>query len=144
MSSTANASATAEVQAEALRATSIGLAVTANDFQKSLAWYQNALGFSVQFPYERDGVTFGASIVCGDTRISLNQDDGKKGVNRVKGQGCHFYFNTNQSVDAVAAHAKAAGANITEGPSDKPWGVRSFSTTDPDGFLITVQKRLDG
>jgi uncharacterized glyoxalase superfamily protein PhnB len=98
----------------------------------------------VQFPYERDGVTLGASIVCGDTRISLNQDDGKKGVNRLKGQGCHFYFNTNQSVDAVAAHANAAGANITEGPSDKPWGVRSFSTADPDGFVITVQKRLDG
>jgi uncharacterized glyoxalase superfamily protein PhnB len=142
MISNVDASATSEVQPEALEATSIGLAVTANDFQKSLAWYQNVLGFSVQMPYVRDGVTFGASIVCGETRISLNQDDGKKGVNRVKGQGCHFYLNTQQNVDAVAAYAKAAGAEISEGPSDKPWGVRSFSTVDPDGFLITVQKPL--
>jgi catechol 2,3-dioxygenase-like lactoylglutathione lyase family enzyme len=132
------------VQAEALKATGIGLAVTANDFQKSLAWYQNVLGFSVQFPYERDGVTFGASIVCGNARISLNQDDGKKGLNRVKGQGSHFYFQTDQDVDAVAAHAKSAGGEITEGPSDKPWGVRSFSTLDPDGFLITVSRPLGG
>jgi uncharacterized glyoxalase superfamily protein PhnB len=142
MTSNVDAPATAVVPAEALNATSISLAVTANDFEKSLAWYQNVLGFSVQLPYVRDGVTFGAAIVCGETRISLNQDDGKKGVNRVKGQGCHFYFNTAQDIDAVAAHAKAAGAEIREGPSDKPWGVRSFSTADPDGFLITVQKPL--
>jgi uncharacterized glyoxalase superfamily protein PhnB len=143
MSSNATATESAgTAAAEALQSSGIGLAVTANDLDKSLAWYENVLGFSVAYPYERDGKRVGAAIVSGNARISLNQDDGKKGLNRVKGQGCHFYFNTEQDVDAVAAHAKAAGADISEGPSDKPWGVRSFSTTDPDGFLITVSKRL--
>jgi uncharacterized glyoxalase superfamily protein PhnB len=126
----------------ALHVSSVGLAVTASDFQKSLTWYQNVLGFVVERPYVRDGVTVGAAIVAGSARISLNQDDGKKGRDRVKGQGMRIYFNTQQDIDAIAERASAAGATIEEGPSDKTWGVRSFSISDPDGFGITVARPL--
>ena len=143
MSSAKGATMASDVHSElGLDARGIGLAITASDFQKSLVWYQSVLGFKVDRPYVRDGQTVGAAIVAGGARISLNQDDGKKGANRVKGQGMAIYFNTAQDVDQLAARASAAGATIHEGPSDKAWGVRSFSITDPDGFAITVQRPL--
>jgi uncharacterized glyoxalase superfamily protein PhnB len=129
-------------QPQNLRLRSIGISLTANDFPKSLAFYRDILGFHVERNYERDGKVFGASLVAGDARISLNQDDGKKGMNRVKGQGMRLYLNTAQDIDEVAARIKKAGGKLDDEPADRAWGVRSFSITDPDGFGLTISKPL--
>lgn len=39
-------------------------------------------------------------------------------------------------VDGYYAEAKAAGANITEELSDRPWDMREFATRDPDGNVL--------
>ena len=126
------------IQPENLRVRAISLAITAEDFKKSLAWYRDVLGFHVEMVYPSGN---GAMIVAGEARISLNQDDGKKGT-RTKAQGFRIYLNTAQDVDQVAARIKDAGGKIDNEPSDKPWGVRSFDVTDPDGFGLTVQEPL--
>jgi uncharacterized glyoxalase superfamily protein PhnB len=36
-------------------------------------------------------------------------------------------------VDAHAAHARAAGAEITSEPEDKPYGGRGYGARDPEG-----------
>ena len=131
----------AEPQKLRLRALSVSL--TANDFPKTLAFYRDIMGFHVERNYERDGKVFGASLVAGDVHISLNQDDWQKGKDRVKGQGMRLYLQTGQDIDEVAARIKKAGGKVEDGPSDKPWGVRSFSITDPDGFGLTVSKPLN-
>jgi len=125
-----------------LRLRSIGLAITANDFPKSLVFYRDVMGFHVERFYERDGKQVGASIVAGDARISLNQDDWKKGKDRPKGLGMRIYLYTSQDVDAVANRIRKAGGTLDDEPTDRPWGVRSFSVTDPDGFGITIAKPL--
>jgi uncharacterized glyoxalase superfamily protein PhnB len=125
-----------------LRLRSLGISITANDFQKSLAWYRDVMGFHVERNYERDGKVVGASLVAGEARISLNQDDGKKGLNRAKGQGMRLYLNTGQDIDDIAARVQKAGGKLDAGPADYPWGVRAFSITDPDGFALTVSRPL--
>ncbi len=41
-------------------------------------------------------------------------------------------------VDAVLARAKAAGARVTGGPRERPWGIYSGYFEDPDGHLWEV------
>lgn len=41
-------------------------------------------------------------------------------------------------VDAVLARAQAAGALLTNGPHDRPWGIYSGYFRDPDGHLWEV------
>jgi uncharacterized glyoxalase superfamily protein PhnB len=47
---------------------------------------------------------------------------------------------TDQDIDQLAAHAKAAGITLDEEPHDPEWGGRAFSATDPDGFKVTIFK----
>jgi lactoylglutathione lyase len=125
-------------QPESFRARALGAAITANDLNKSLAWYTDVVGFTIDQKYEREGKVVGVSLKAGDVGIILNQDDGAKGVGRVKGQGMAFQFTTAQKVDDIANRIKAAGGKLDMDPADMPWGARIFTLTDPDGFKIVI------
>ncbi len=125
-------------QPEDFRARSLGVSLTVKNFEHSLTWYTEILGFTLDRKYERDGKVVGAALLAGDVRISLNQDDGKKGADRVVGQGFSMMFTTVQSVDDVAARIKAAGGTLDAEPADMPWGARIFRITDPDGYKLVV------
>ena len=42
---------------------------------------------------------------------------------------------SREEVDAVLARARAAGARVTGGPRERPWGIYSGYFRDPDGHL---------
>lgn len=129
-----------------LNATTLGCSITCNDLDASLRFYHEVLGFAVAQKYEREGKVVGAVVSAGDIRIVLNQEDGKLGWDRVKGQG--FYLQVNVAaaadVDAVAARITAAGGTLLNEPSDRPWGVRMFQFKDLDGFKLGVSTPLKG
>jgi uncharacterized glyoxalase superfamily protein PhnB len=107
-----------------------------------MAWYRDVVGFEVQQEMERDGTLRAVSLKAGDVRILLNQDDGARGWDRVKGEGVSFQFITDQSVDDIAARIKASGGAIDSEPADMPWGVRMFRLRDPDGFKLVFSQPL--
>ena len=111
---------------------------TADDLEKSLAWYRDVLGFSVGEEWERDGKRIGAELRAGSVSFMIGQDDWKKGRDRRKGEGFRIYCTTTQDVDALAAGIQARGGTLDDPPTDTPWGTRDFSLTDPDGFKITI------
>jgi catechol 2,3-dioxygenase-like lactoylglutathione lyase family enzyme len=119
-----------------LRVVAVGF--TANDLQKSIAWYCDVLGFSPGERFEREGRLLGIELGAGSVNLYLSQDDWKKGRDRRKGEGFRVYLTTVQNVDAIAARLKAAGATLDEEPHDTPWGTRELAITDPDGFKITI------
>jgi catechol 2,3-dioxygenase-like lactoylglutathione lyase family enzyme len=41
-------------------------------------------------------------------------------------------------VDALLARAEAAGASLTQAPHDRPWGIYSGYSRDPDGHLWEI------
>jgi catechol 2,3-dioxygenase-like lactoylglutathione lyase family enzyme len=41
-------------------------------------------------------------------------------------------------VDALLAHAQAAGATLTDQPHERPWGIYSGYFRDPDGHLWEI------
>jgi uncharacterized glyoxalase superfamily protein PhnB len=125
-------------QPESFRARSVTFSITAKDFEKSLKWYTEVIGFTLDRKYERDGKVVGGALKAGDVTFSLNQDDGKKGSDRVVGQGFSVMFYTAQSVDEVAARIKRLGGTLDSEPADMPWGARIFRLTDPDGYKLVI------
>jgi uncharacterized glyoxalase superfamily protein PhnB len=123
---------------EPLRAVALSPSITVRDVHASLAWYRDVLGFEVDREMVRDGKLRGVALRAGDVRLLINQDDGAKGLDRIKGAGLSLMFSTRQSVDAVAAHIKENGGTLVSEPADMPWGQRVFRVIDPDGFVFAV------
>jgi uncharacterized glyoxalase superfamily protein PhnB len=113
-------------------------AFTVNDLEKSLAWYCDVVGFTVDQKHERGGRVVAVSLNAGAVRILLARDDGAKGWDRAKGIGCSVQLTTEDDMSALAEGIKARGGTLETELTDTPWGVRMFRLRDPDGFLMTV------
>ena len=131
--STANGAATDGLVGEA-----ITVSFTAKDITASVAWYRDVLGMTVTQEHERDGVLRAVAMQAGSVRILLNQDDGGRGWERVKGEGFAIQITTAQSIDDVANRVKANGGQLDLEPTDMPWGARIFRLRDPDGFKLSI------
>jgi catechol 2,3-dioxygenase-like lactoylglutathione lyase family enzyme len=130
-------------QPESLRLRSIMPSYTVNDIQKSVAWYQDGLGFYVAERWEDGGELKGVMLKAGSCQLGLAQDDFKKGRDRKKGEGFRVWCDTGQNVDALAARLRAFGGTIVEGPG-KHWDAYGFTAQDPDGFKITISQATEG
>jgi len=124
---------TAEFRGRALSAS-----LTVKDLEKSLAWYCDVLGFSVDRRHEREGKLVAVSLQAGDVRILLGQDNGAKGWDRIKGEGFSMQITTDQDIDALARRIKEHGVELETEPVDTPWGARVFRVRDPDGFRFAI------
>lgn len=129
---------------ETFRARELGASITVKDLPKSVGFYSGILGFTVEQKYERDGKLMAVSLKAGDVAILLNQDDGAKGWDRVKGAGISLQFTTVQDIDALAAGIKKRGGTLDTEPADMPWGARVFRLHDIDGFHLVFSRRTDG
>lgn len=123
---------------ESFRARALQLSLTVGDVEKSLTWYCDVVGFTVDRRHERNGKLVGVSIKAGDVRILLNQDDGARGKDRPKGEGFSMMIITAQSIDEVAQRIRDRGGVLATEPADMPWGARVFRIQDPDGFRIAI------
>ena len=96
------------------------------------------MGFVVDQRHERGGRLIAVSLRAGAVRILLTQDDGAKGLDRVKGEGLSLQISIRQSVDAIAAEFKRQGGVLDTEPTTFPWGARVIRFRDPDGFRFTL------
>ncbi|MBK7594821.1 MAG: VOC family protein [Gemmatimonadetes bacterium] len=130
--------------APALNATNLGCSITCTDLAASIRFYRDAIGFAVAQQFENEGKVVAAVIVAGNIQIVLNQDDGKLGWDRIKGQGCYLQINVPSyaDVDSTAERIKANGGTLLSEPADRPWGARMFQFKDLDGFKLGVSTPL--
>jgi len=128
----------ASAQSGSLQAGPLSVSLTVKDMQKSLAWYRDVLGCSVVRTREQDGALRSVSLSAGDVRIAINLDDGKKGWDRVKGEGFSLQISTSQDIDAIAKGIRQRGGSLDTEPADMPWGVRMFRLRDPDGYKFAI------
>jgi uncharacterized glyoxalase superfamily protein PhnB len=122
-------------QPESFRARTLNASLTVNDLAKSIAWYRDIVGFTVDREHERNGKVVAASLKAGAVQLLLGQDDGAKGMDRVKGVGFSLQFTTAQNIDDLASRIKSHGVTLETEPTDA-WGVRVFRVVDPDGFKL--------
>ncbi len=103
-----------------------------------IAWLERAFGFTTHTKY-MDGdkvahaeLAFGSSmIMCGDDR----EDAYGELVGKPSAQGGRSLYIAVDDADAMFARAKAAGAVIEEGLTDRDYGSREFICRDPEGNL---------
>ncbi len=129
---------------QSFRARTLSVSLTVKDIQKSLAWYRDVAGFTVERATEREGKLRSVALKAGDVRILINQDDGARGWDRVKGEGFSVHLTTDQNVDDLAAEIRERGGTIEAGPLDTAWGGRLFRMRDLDGFKLTVSSPRAG
>ena len=132
------AGAPTRAEPQSFRASAMSVALTVKDLEKSLAWYLDVMGFTVDQRHEREGVLRAVSLKAGNVRILIGQDDGAKGWDRLKGEGLSIQFTTEQNVDQMAQRIKQRGVALHTEPTVTPWGARVFRVRDPDGFLLVI------
>ena len=138
MSTNAAESGAERAGRDPFEARGLSASLTVGDLQRSLAWYRDAVGFTVDQEYQREGRVSAVALRAGAVRILLNQDDGARGLDRVKGEGFSLMITTAQDVDEVARRIREHGGTLETEPADMPWGVRAFRVRDPDGFRLAV------
>ena len=81
--------------------------LTVRDLPASIKWYRDVVGLTVDREIERDGKLVAAALHAGDVRFMINQDNGAKGMDRVKGEGLSLMITTTGDIDAIAYTAEA-------------------------------------
>ncbi|OLB68022.1 MAG: hypothetical protein DMD38_14845 [Gemmatimonadetes bacterium] len=122
----------------AVNADSLEASLTVKDLETSVSWYRDVMGFSIDRKHERAGKLIAVSLKAGAVRILLSQDDGAKGLDRVKGVGFSLQITTRENADDMARRIKQQGTVLDTEPVDMPWGARVFRLRDPDGFRLTI------
>ena len=128
---------------ETFRGRALSASLTVKDLQKSLAWYRDVVGFTVDREHVRDGEVRAVSLIAGTVRIIIGSDDGAKGWDRIKGEGMSFQISTAQDIDELANRIKANGGALDSEPADMPWGARVFRVRDPDGFRLAISSVVE-
>ncbi len=125
---------------ETLRLRAFQPGLTVNDLDRSMRFYVDVLGFVAGDRWSDGGVQRGMMLKAGACQLNLSQDDWARGRDRKKGEGVRIWCRTAQDIDRLAARIKAAGGHLTAEPNDQPWGGRSLSVDDPDGYHLTISR----
>ena len=112
------------------------------DFSKALTFYRDGLGFPAHNYTEGDGFCM---FRLEGTWLSLYPRDKLAEDAMVPDDGTGFpgfslahNVSSRAEVDAVFAHALAAGAKSVKPPQEAFWGGYSGYFADPDGYLWEV------
>ena len=104
-----------------------------SDIQAAAAFYKSKLGFSVDWIYENQ--IAGISKDSARIFIRLRTDEEKKQAYSVL-----IWLNMNSAaeVDELYEDWKSSGVQITDELETKPWNLREFTASDPDGNRFRV------
>ncbi|MBD5656742.1 MAG: VOC family protein [Candidatus Eremiobacteraeota bacterium] len=114
------------------------------DARAAIDWLQRALGAYPYAVYDGPGGTVAHAeiIVAGNiVMLGSSRDDGypvrsPKELRGVTG-GIYVVLSDAAAIDAMHARAAAAGALITQPPTDTDYGSHDFSLEDPEGYVWT-------
>ena len=101
------------------------------DIEKSVAYYRDALGFSVDFSYGEPpsyaGVYRGSVLVHLQAESQADRPPG--------GSAVYLYV---EDADRTHAELRERGARIEKEPQDYPYGLRDFDVRDLDGNRLVI------
>ena len=122
---------------ESFRARTLSASLAVKDIQKSLIWYRDKVGFSVDQEIKRAGQLQAVTLKVGDVRILLSQDEPGTGWDRVKGAGFTLQFTTAQDIGLLAEAIRSRGGVVETDLADATGG-RALRLRDPDGFRLLI------
>ncbi|ONI86150.1 glyoxalase/bleomycin resistance/dioxygenase family protein [Saccharothrix sp. ALI-22-I] len=115
-----------------------------DDLARSIAFYCDALGFTVAYRFPEDGDPVYVAVELTDgSKLGLGQvaPDGKgvHGLPQRPATGHHFELCVyHDDVDAAVADLERRGHPVLQRPNDTPWGERIAFVADPDGNPVMI------
>lgn len=101
------------------------------DLVISTRYYTDVLGFQKE-PIDAPGWSF---LTRDCFRIMLGECANERPAGELGDHSYFVYWNV-QGVDDLYQEFAAKGALLTSKPTNKPWGLREFTLTTPDGHRI--------
>jgi catechol 2,3-dioxygenase-like lactoylglutathione lyase family enzyme len=122
------------------------VAVTAENYEETLAFYRDALGLPVVESWENEGGS-GAVLDAGRATLEVLSRSQVEYVDEIEAGGIpsgpvRFALEVEDSV-AAAERLEAAGAERVGGPVVTPWRHRNVRLRAPDGMQLTLFTILD-
>jgi len=129
----------------ALELTRAGAILAVSDFERSLAFYRDRLGLTVEATYEDPPY---ATLVAAGARLSLAEQghpaEDRPGVSMVApaDRSRLAAILVLEVSDCLGAHRElsAAGVEFLAEPYSPPWGGHRCFAIDPDGNLIELEE----
>lgn len=110
-----------------------------DDLSVSLAYYQERLGFVVDFVH----ADFYASVSRDGCTIHLKEAPKTVADRAHRKANEHLDAQVAVSgVEALEAEFRAKGGRILKPLELRPWGVRDFYVEDPDGYILCFGERV--
>jgi uncharacterized glyoxalase superfamily protein PhnB len=111
------------------------LEIPVTDMDAALGYYENRLGFDIDWRAEEHGIS---GVSRGQCRLFLTDPPFREG--RANSPPVVVWINLDSKAEVDALHEEwhARGAAIASPPESKPWMLREFTAVDPDGNVFRV------
>jgi lactoylglutathione lyase len=122
------------------------VALTAEDYDRTLLFYRDGLGLPLRETWEEEGAR-GALFDAGRATLEVLSVEHAAMVDRIEmgepvGARVRLALEVDDSVKA-AERLVVAGADLVGGPVVTPWAHRNVRLRDPDGMQLTLFTVLD-
>ena len=107
------------------------------DLLVSTKYYMDALGF-IKEPIDAPGWSF---LTRDKFRVMLGECSHEKPASDLGNHSYFAYWNVD-AIDEFYREISKRGALVTSQPANKPWGLREFTLTTPDGHRITCGETI--
>lgn len=122
-----------------------GTILAVSDFERSVAFYRDAIGFEVEALYENPPY---ATLTLAGARLSLAEQghpaDDRPGVSLEppRERSRQNIILVVEVDDARAEHERlrTLGVEFLAEPYEPPWGGCRFFCVDPDGYLVEIEQ----
>jgi uncharacterized glyoxalase superfamily protein PhnB len=103
----------------------------------STAYYVDVLGFTKE-SIHAEGWSF---LTRDKFRVMLGECSDEKPASELGNHSYFAYWNVD-AIDEFYREISNRGALVTSQPMNKPWGLREFTLTTPDGHRITCGETI--
>jgi catechol 2,3-dioxygenase-like lactoylglutathione lyase family enzyme len=122
------------------------VALTADDYERALAFYRDGLGLPLRETWDEEGAR-GALFDAGRATLEVLSVEHAAMVDRIEvgepvGARVRLALEVDDSVKA-AERLVVAGGELVGGPVVTPWEHRNVRLRDPDGMQLTLFTVLD-
>lgn len=107
------------------------------DLKLSTSYYIDVLGFT-EDPIRAEGWSF---LTRDCFRVMLGECADDRPASELRNHSYFAYWNV-KGVDDLYLEFVAKGALVSSKPTNKPWGLREFGLSTPDGHRITCGEEI--
>jgi catechol 2,3-dioxygenase-like lactoylglutathione lyase family enzyme len=110
------------------------------DYEASLAFYRDVLGWGITEEWGGNGSDRGASLSGGGIKVVI-AERAAEAAKRADGADC-ARFNVHLDIHDIDARFRALpkGSHVVTEPEDTHWGTRWFVVRDPDGNRLAFEE----